>query len=227
MTPWYVADMTCSAREVIAELERKLKPQPEDNRLIPLVVEGRVPRHVLGAFAAEQISIIRSAQRSFLTLAARSEGPAVPFFTRRTRRADQAVADAARLAHACGFSEEDLRDYEPLPGCQAYAAYYAWLALNGDTLDVALAIVPNYDTWGTYCDEMIPPLRHKYGFSDDDIAFFELFTPPPTELDEQAVDVIQEGLDRGWRPKHAYRYGRLLQSYEFMFWNTLADQADS
>ncbi|RJQ84659.1 thiaminase II/PqqC family protein [Amycolatopsis panacis] len=219
--------MACSARDVIAELERNLKPGPGDNKFIPLVAEGRVPLPVLGAFAAEQIFIIRSAQRSFLTLAACSEELAIEFFTRRTRRANQAIADSIRFAEACGFSEEDLRDYEPLPGCQAYAAYYAWLALNGDTLDVALAMVPNYDTWGTYCGQLLPSLREIYEFTDDQVAFFELFTPPPTELDEQAVAVIQQGLDEDWRPKHALRYGRLLQSYELMFWNTLADRAGS
>jgi hypothetical protein len=64
-------------------------------------------------------------------------------------------------------------------------------------------------------------MREHYGFDDEACGFFDFFaTPLP---DDEAVAVVQAGLDAGALDQEAARrYARLFQSYELMFWNTLA-----
>jgi TENA/THI-4/PQQC family len=107
-------------------------------------------------------------------------------------------------------------DYEPLPGCQAYPAYVAWLALNGSPADVALAFLANLESWGRSCARMRHALRPVY--EADAVAFFDFFAAPPAGFEERALALIATG-----EPASARRATRLLQAYELLYWDTLAD----
>lgn len=218
--------MTRSASELLASAQRDLAPGEGDNRLVPMVAAGRAPISVLGALAAEQHRVIPSDWRSFLTMAAQSVDPAArEVFSALASGEGVAMAKLADFAAACGMGEEDVRDYRPSPQCQAYPAYMAWLALNGQPRDALLAILANFAAWGGYCATMSRALREHYGFDERGTAFFDFFATPVPELEALYVVAIQQALDAGWEPDTALGYGRLLQGYELMFWNGLADLA--
>ncbi len=126
----------------------ELAPAEGANRLVPLVAEGRLPLERLAALAGEEYRIIRSDRRSFLVLAARfPDPPAVDFFIGLAQGETLALSKLLAFAAALGMDEAALEAYEPRPGCQAYPAYVAWLALNGSEADVALALVANFAAW--------------------------------------------------------------------------------
>ncbi len=56
---------------------------------------------------------------------------------------------------------------------------------------------------------------------DPEVAFFDLFATPPSDFEEKALAVIQQGLDRGDNPNLVGRVVRLLQAYELMYWDAL------
>ena len=218
--------MTASARELLEAVRSELAPGEHENRLVPLIARGAASREALAALAAEQHRIIASDWRSFLVLASRSTGPAAAgFFLDLAQGEVLALEKLAQFAAACGLDEQALRDYEPSAGCQAYPAYLAWLALNGEPSDVVLAVVANFSAWGSYCATVAHALREHYGFDDAGCSFFDFFAAPPPAGDEPALVVVQGALDAGKGTDRAREYGRLLQSYELMFWNTLADLA--
>jgi hypothetical protein len=218
--------MTASARELLESAREELALGEHENRLIPLISRGAASRDVLAALAAEQHRIIASDWRSFLLLASRSGDPkAGGFFLDLARGEVLALEKVAHFAAACGLGEQDLRDYKPRAGCQAYPSYLAWLALNGEPSDVVLAVVANFSAWGSYCKTMAQALRVHYGFDDAGCAFFDFFAAPAPGGDEPALVVVQAGLDAGRGTDKPLEYGRLLQSYELMFWNTLAELA--
>jgi hypothetical protein len=211
------------ARELLDAVQAELAPRDAENRLVPLIAEGAAPRSVFAAVAAEELHIVPSDWRSLHTLAARCDTPAArSYFSGLASGEELALAKLAPLAAAAGLDEAAARAYEPHPGCQAYPAYFAWLALNGSPAEVAVALTANFGAWGTYCAAIARGMREHYGFGDDACAFFDFFaTPVP---DDQAVAVVQAGLDTGTLDQDASRrYARLFQSYELMFWNTLAD----
>jgi hypothetical protein len=116
-----------------------------------------------------------------------------------------------------------LRAYQPLPGCQAYPSFLAWLALNADPAAATLAILVNFSAWGDYCATLAQALRTHYGLTDEACGFFDFFATPAPELEEQAIAAVQAGLDAGRSLDEALEHGRMLQAFELMFWNTLAD----
>jgi hypothetical protein len=218
--------MTASARELRESVRRELAPGEHDNRLVPLVAQGVASTAALAALAAEQHRIITSDRRSFLVLATRSTDPAAGgFFVDLAQGEVLAAQKLAGFAAACGLDERALRDYEPRAGCQAYASYLAWLALNGEPGDVVLAVVANFSAWGSYCATVAKALREHYGFHDAGCAFFDFFAAPAPAGDEPALAAVQAGLDAGRGTDQAREYGRLLRSYELMFWNSLAELA--
>jgi hypothetical protein len=202
---------------LLDELRRELEPvarQLRAHRYLAAVEQGAVPDASLRVFAAEQRLIIASDRRSFAQLAARfPEPPAGDFFL------DMAQGEGEALALLAGFAASvGAGTHEPLPGCQAYPAYVSWLALNGGRADVALAFLVNLDAWGEACRRMADALRARH-----DVSFFELFGHPSADFAERALAVAEQGLAAGEPPEHARRAARLLQAYELLYWDTLAD----
>ncbi|MER6090430.1 transcriptional regulator [Streptomyces bluensis] len=217
--------MTLTARELLDTTTGRLAPDPGTNRLLPLIARGAAGRDTLAALALEQRHVIAADRRSFRHLAERSaaEEPAsVPFFELLAEGEELAAQRLGAFAGACGVEEARAAAYEPLPGCQAYPSYVAWLALDGEPADVVLALSANFSAWGGYCATIADALRRHYGFSDEACGFFDFFAEPAPELDQRAREAVQAGLDEGRIDEHlVHRYGRLLQSYETMFWHTL------
>jgi thiaminase len=211
--------------DLLERIRRELAPAEAENRFVPLVESGRLPRERLAALAGEEYTITRSDRRSFLLLATRfPEPPAVDFFTGLAQGETLALKHLITFAGALGLDEGDLRAHEPQAGCQAYAGYVSWLALNGAQGDVALALIANFAAWGSYCGATARALRRRhYGLDDKACAFFDFFATPVPEVEEQALAVAEASVDAGEPPRDARRYARLVQAYELMFWNTLAE----
>jgi len=214
--------MTRSAPDLLDAIRRDLAPDETENRFVPLVAQGKAPLSAVGALAAEEQRIVASDWRSFLTLAARAPEPAARgFFTGLAQGESLALPMLTPLATAAGLDEAAVRAYRPRPGCQAYPAFLAWLALNADPAAAVLAILANFAAWGGYCATLAAGLREHYGFGDEECAFFDFFAGPAPELEEQALAAVQAALDAGVPLDAARDHGRLLQAYELMFWNTL------
>jgi hypothetical protein len=235
--------MTGLARELLASVREALAPAVNDNRFMPLIASGQAPRSVFATIAAEEIRMVRSDWRSFLTIAARcTERNSRELFARLAAGEGLALAKLDTLARASGLDEAGLRAYQPKAGCQAFPAYLAWLSLFGEPADVVVALIANFAAWGDYCVTIAGAMREHYGFDDQACEFFDFFaTPVPgsenerqdsqpqadhqPEVEQQAVAALQAGIDAGQQTDEAFTYGRLLQSYELMFWNTIADSA--
>jgi thiaminase len=203
------AELVAVVRAALAPVERRLV----EHRYLAELEAGRVPLEALRAFAGEQRAIITSDRRSFEHLAQRfPQPPAGVFFREMAAGEVEALELLEPFAAAVGLAG----DYEPLAGCQAYPAYVAWLALNGSPADVALAFLVNLASWGRSCARMRDALRPRYG--DAPVAFFDFFAAPSAAFEEQALALITSG-----DPASARRASRLLQAYELLYWDTLAD----
>jgi hypothetical protein len=134
------------------------------------------------------------------------------FFRDLAAGEQEALRLLERLGDAVGLGDA----YEPLAGCQAYPAYVAWLALNGAPADVALAFLANLESWGRSCARLRDALAPRLG--DDAVAFFDFFSAPPPGFEARALELIGEGA-----AATARRAARLLQAYELLYWDTLAD----
>ncbi|MER6155817.1 transcriptional regulator [Streptomyces sp. NPDC001868] len=218
--------MTRTAGEVLVDTTVRLAPDPDANPLLPLIASGTAGLGTLGALAMEQQLVIAADLLSFRHLAERSaaeEPTSAPFFEMLAEGEAVAAGRLGAFAEACGVDEQRVAAYEPLPGCQAYPSYVARLALGASPADVVLALSANFASWGGYCATIAKALRDHYAFTDEACGFFDFFADPAPELEERARTAVQAGLDTGRIDEEAaHGHGRLLQSYESMFWTTLA-----
>ncbi|MFH9711205.1 transcriptional regulator [Streptomyces luteogriseus] len=217
--------MTHPARDLLETTTAALAPDPHANPLVPRIADGTAPLTALAALALEQTRVIPADRRAFEFLSARGDATdpqAAAFFTALAEGEALAGERLTAFTRACGVDEPGEASYEPLPGCQAYPAYVAWLALNASPADVVLALTANFSAWGGYCATIAAALRERYGFTDEACAFFDFFAQPAPEPARLAVAAVQEALDTGrLDAERARTYGRLLQHYEAMFWNAL------
>ena len=213
------------APELIAETRAQLKAMEDKlvaHPYLSAVEEGRISKNKLCLFAGEQYYIINSDLRSIALLISRqSDGPSHQFFL-GALQGEAAARDALlAFARALEIGADDLRAYEPMPGCQAYPAYVAWLAAYGSDADFAAAFLVNLPAWGSSCARMSAGLKGKYGLLPEAVAFFDLFAAPAPEFQADSLRVIQHGLDRGVDLRGVARAARLIQAYELLFWDTL------
>jgi thiaminase len=218
-----LATATSSAADLLAGVQQRLAHPADANRLVPLIETGAAPRTVLAALAGEQSHVIDSDWRSFLSLAAAGRQPAVrAFYTLLAQGEGIVLEELAVFAAAVGSDGAALADHRPQAGCQGYPSYLCRLAAHADPADVVLAVAANFAAWGDYCARIAAALRAHYGLTDEQCGFFDFFATPAPELAraaERAIDESRADIDL----ERVLEYGRLLQDYELMFWNTLAD----
>ncbi|WP_030214425.1 transcriptional regulator [Streptomyces sp. NRRL WC-3626] len=218
--------MTRTARDLLETATGELAPDPRSNPLVPLIARGEADPTVLTTLALEQRWVIPADRRAFLHLAKRSDPEPAAFFTALAEGETLAAEHLRTFAAACGVNETRANAYTPLPGCQSYPAYVAWLALNAEPADAVLALTVNFSAWGGYCATIAKALRTHYGFTDESCAFFDFFAEPAPDLDEAAMKAVRTALEEGRLDENrARRQARLLQAYEAAFWTTLAELA--
>ncbi|MFF8770693.1 transcriptional regulator [Kitasatospora sp. NPDC015120] len=211
-----------AAGQQLRGLRTELTPPGEEQpAVVAQFAAGRGRLAVLAELAAQQRRVITSDRRSLLLLATRcADEPLGAWFARLADGESAALRTLPALAAACGPAAAGA----PLPGCQAYPAYLAWLALNGRPPAVAAALVANFAAWGGYCAALAGALRRFHGFGDEACAFFDFFAQPATALERAAAEALgPAGLTAGPDLDAAREYGRLLQAYERLFWSTLAE----
>lgn len=206
-------------REEMAALEERIRNHP----FVAGVETGKAPRETFSTFAGEQYHIIESDLRSVAHLLSRHPSPPAHDFFWGTLQGEKAALECLlRFGSALGLDREALSAHEPDPQAHAYTAYMAWLAAYGSAGEVAAAFALNFSAWGDNCARMSSGLRRRYGFSPEEVGFFDLFANPPGDLEERAMEIVDHDLAAGLPPRRVKWSARLLQEYELMFWDAMA-----
>ena len=205
-------------RKAIASTEGQIRRHPY---LKALEAQG-VKKGKLALFAGQQCHIIESDLRSVALIVSRAESQrARDFLTGMLQGERAALAALGQFGQALGLSREQLHAAEPLPGAFAYSAYVTWLATYGTAAEFVGAFLVNLTAWGENCGRISRALQAGYGLSGQDVAFFDLFASAPPGFEEQALAVVEEGLEQGADPVRIRRAARLLQGFELLYWDTM------
>jgi hypothetical protein len=187
------------------------------------VSAAAVPRDRLGDFAAEQAQVRASDRRSFLYLASRSNDPLGALFADFADGERRALDLLAIFLEALGRRVESGAGPQRA-GCRAYPSFVAWLALNAQPVDAALAVVACRPAWTASFAGIGRALREHPGYRFDEraCAFFDLMAAPDAHTEDQLMRMVSASVDAGQPPLRAAGYARLLASYQATFWTTLA-----
>ena len=155
--------MSTDAQGLVDELGRELAPletRIRSHAFLRALEAGEVSEDRLRAFAGEQYHVLRSDRRSFAQLAARyPDDPSGGVFLALAAGEGEALSRLHEFATALGLGNDNLAAHEPQPGCQAYPAFVAWLALNGTRLDLAIAFLVNLQRLGSELRPHAPSAR--------------------------------------------------------------------
>jgi len=216
------------ALQLVEKIRSDLKPLEEKilgHPYLRALEDGRVALDLLKVFAGQQHHIISSDLRSIALILSREGMRPSRSFLMNALQGEAAALDALRtFAGTLGLNSSDLDSFEPLPAAHAYCTYVAWLALYGSDAELAGAFLVNLAAWGANCGRMGTALHEKYGFAPSALAFFDLFAGMPS-FDQEVLPIIQNALDRGVPAQLIHRAARMLQGYELMFWDAMADAA--
>lgn len=216
------------AGELIETIRTELKPLDDKiigHRYVAAVEHAEVSQPLLATFAIQQHHIIASDLRSIALLLARhGDQPSRTYLLNVLQGENSAYEALTRFAQAIGMSHEKLRGSEPIPAAFAYSAFLGWLGIYGSDAEMAGALSLNLAAWGANCGRLSRALKANYGLAPESVAFFDLFANLPLQ-DDAAVVVIQDGLDRGISAAAIARAARMLQSYELMYWDAMAEVA--
>jgi thiaminase len=195
------------------------------HRYLTALEAGSLTRESLKIFTGQQYQIIASDLRSVALLLSRHGNlPSRAYLLGVLQGENDAFEALAKLGQALGMSGEELERSEPIPSAFAYSSFVAWQGMYGSDAELAAAFTVNLADWGTNCRRMSAALKANYGLEHQAVAFFDLFAGlPPT--DDAGLAVVQSGLDRGITEFALARGAGLLQGYELMFWNTMAEAA--
>lgn len=219
------------ARELIAETRAQLASVEEQMMAHPYLAALEAKRFQLvrlKLFPGEQRYIISSDLRSIgLLINRHAHLPSRDYLLALIAGEASALETLSDLATALGMTEEELLAYEPMPDCQAYPAYVAWLAAYGSDADFAAAFLVNLPAWGAACGRVSAALRSQYNLDAKATAFLDAFAAPAEGFEESSLEVIQGGLDRGIEPKTIARSARMIQAYELQYWDALYQASDA
>lgn len=219
------------ARQLIEETRSQLAPIEErmtEHPYLAALEAKRFPAEELRIFPGEQRYIITSDLRSIgLLINRHAHLPSREYLLALLGGEASALETLNDLAAALGMTEAELHAHEPMPGCQAYPSYVAWLAAYGSDADFAAAFLVNLPAWGTACSRVSAALRSQYGLDDKSTAFLDAFASPSDDFEDSSLEVIQSGLDRGIDPKTIARSARMIQAYEIMYWDTLYEASEA
>lgn len=220
-----------AARQLVAQLRAELAAIENDIRHVPFlgtVEAGAASVEQIAAIAAEEYSIIRSDMDSFARMAARLGQPAGSYFFGDLATGEQlALPLLLSFAATVGLDEASLAAYEPRPKSQTYPSRVAWIANNADRASAAASFLLNFDVFGENMGRIRDTLVHVYGFAPGQVAFFSFFAEPIPGFEEDAIEVIAEGLGQRACATDIRRSARLLQAYELDFWQAAADPPGS
>ena len=210
-------------RDYLEAIRRDIADVASRNPYLDLVAAAAVPRDKLGDFAAEQAQLSTSDRRSFLYLAARSPDQAGSLFAEFADAERRALDLLTIFTNALGRPAESGSGPERA-GCRTYPAFVAWLALNAEPVDAAVALVACRPAWTTSFAGIGRSLREHSGYrlSARACAYFDLMAAPDTQSEDQLISLLEGKIGAGQPLVRANGYARLLASYQAMFWSTLA-----
>ena len=210
------------ARNAIVSTEEQLLLHPYPESLEQKIIG----RGKLVLFAVQQYHVLSFCVSALELARDRASSPRARDFMSEMLEKTRAARDAIILfGKPLGQSEVNLEAGEPLSGAIGYSMYLYWLCSNRTSSEIAAAFLVNMPLWSANCVRVGRALKKNYEFTDDSLAFFELFAAPSSGFEEKGLEIVEEGLEQGVDPVFIRRAVRLCQRYELMFWETMWERS--
>ena len=127
-----------------------------------------------------------------------------------------------RFGMACGWTRDQLENAEPLVTTRAMRAWCDLLGRSHDFLGATAGLIVGLEsqTPGIYTRQL-PPLREKYGFTDEETIFFELHITSDVVHGERGYQIVEKYADTPEKQAHCLELVRQAGQMRWMYMDGL------
>ncbi|WP_018656866.1 hypothetical protein [Actinomadura flavalba] len=213
---------TPGARSLADALSRLRQEAPVAHPLLDLAERGDIEMEHLRRLVGVELRTHRAELATYGTMIARyPHHPTTGLYLAVARLVHEAHFKLRDCATALGIPAERIGEWPSGVDALAFGNYISWLALHGGQADNALALYCDMTVYFPGCTALVERLR------DTDLKvppeFVDYYAGGQSdELERQALEVVQYGLDHGEDGDVAVRRARLLEEHLGRFWTAAA-----
>lgn len=207
-----------------SELEPLMK-RIVTHRYLDALEQRKVRSEALKQLALQQYFIVTNGIRNIALLVSRFGDQPSRTALNGFLQAEYSVHDALmKFVRAVGLDEQALAQGNVLPKALMFSYFETFVCLYGSDADLITAFYFDAQVWIKNAARVAKALKTMYGFSPEDVAFFELYANyQPAETD--VLPWIEKALERGVTEHQIAEATRLLLEYELAFWDAMAETA--
>jgi pyrroloquinoline-quinone synthase len=127
-----------------------------------------------------------------------------------------------RFGMACGWTRDQLENAEPLVTTRAMRAWCDLLGRAHDFLGATAGLIVGLEsqTPGIYTRQL-PPLREKYGFTEEETIFFEIHITSDVIHGERGYQIVEKYADTPEKQAHCLEMVRQAGQMRWMYMDGL------
>ncbi|MFI2238798.1 hypothetical protein [Streptomyces chrestomyceticus] len=214
-----------TSQDLADELTARREKEPVGNALLDAAADGRLCDAVLRRLVSTEAQCHLAELGAYGTALARfPRRPAADLCIQLARLVYDAQPKLQDCAQALGL--DDLYGSDRPADLTGYTfnGTLSWLAAQGSQAAFALASATDMQVYFSGCAELVRYIRQS-GFPAPQpfLTYYE--DEAPRDLKQLALDVVQDGLDRGDDPQDALFCARLLEESIGDFWRAAAGPA--
>lgn len=210
------------ARELARRIEELRERDPVGNALLDTLDSERAPE-LFRRLVGTEAQCHRAELTAYGTMLARfPRRPAADLFIRLSRLVYDAQPKLRKCADALTLPDLSGRFWPADRETYAFNGTLSWVAIQGSQASFALSSYTDMVVYFSGCADLVRRVRElKIDAPAEFIDYYE--GGASDELTELALDVVQDGLDRGDDPQEALFHARLLEESIGGFWKSAAN----
>ncbi|MFI7241338.1 hypothetical protein [Streptomyces qinglanensis] len=211
-----------SAQDLADEIGRLRRTAPVGNALLETAERGELTDEHLRRLIGTEAQCHTAELAAYGTMLARfPHRPAADLYLRLGRLVHDAEPKLESCARAFSLTPDQLVRWPSERAAYAFDGALSYAALHGGQAAGALAMYADMQVYFSGCSRLVAHLRAEgTKVPEEFLAYYE--DDPDDELCRLALDVVQDGLERGDDPEEAVFHARLVEEGIGDFWRAAA-----
>ncbi|WP_439681080.1 hypothetical protein [Embleya sp. MST-111070] len=208
------------AARLVEEVENRRLAHPIPNAL--LAADTKLTLEHLRRLTGTEAQCHRTELAAYGTMLSRfPRRPAADLYLQLARLVYDASPKLDECARALGLDPTEMKFWPPESATYTFDGVVSWVAVQGSQAATGMSSYADLTCYFSGCAELVARVRAEGPkVPDEFLSYYE--DDSPEELCRLALEVVQDGLDRGDDPDEALLCARLLDDSVADFWRAAA-----
>ncbi|MFF5563783.1 hypothetical protein ACFY7Z_17045 [Streptomyces sp. NPDC012623] len=213
-----------SAQQLVDELAQKRQQDPVPNQLLDVAESGELTGDQLRGLVRTESQCHHTELPAYGAMLSRfAHRPAEDFYIELIDLMHECGPKLDAVAEALGLSRQEKDQWMWPSDRRAYSCngILSWITARGSQTATALAVHTDMSVYFPGCVDLVASIReHGVDAPEEFLTYYE--GDPCAGTRRKALEVAQDGLDRGDDPREALLMARLLEESFADFWASAA-----